>query len=147
MDRQYKDEATLLRKVTEWLEPQQRDGIKMIRICNRYSKGISDVFICARGRFIVAELKKDIGVATPHQTQFIKEMIEAGAVGGICRSVKDVHDLIGNAIQGCDQCKTGTIHIHIPKFEANLISNQHLNHEAFDIDLRPPFCLYCGKKL
>ena len=94
----YKDEASLLKAVIKWLEPQQRDGIKVIRICDRYHSGYSDLFICARGRFIVADLKDDTGTPSPHQEIFIEEMTAAGAVGGICRSVKEVSDLIDKAL-------------------------------------------------
>ena len=97
-DHQYKEESTLLKKVIEWLEPQKRDGIKVIRIVDRYTKGYSDLFICARGRFVVAELKDDTGTATPHQELFIKEMNATGAIGGVCRSVKDISDLINKAL-------------------------------------------------
>lgn len=96
-DRQYSDEATLLRKTIEWLEPQRRDGIKVLRINDRYAKGYSDLFICVRGIFVVAELKDDTGTAAPHQKLFIKEMQECGAVGGICRSIADVAALIEEA--------------------------------------------------
>lgn len=106
--RVYTDEAALLKAVIRWLEPQQRDGIKVIRVCDRYYKGYSDLFICARGRFVVAELKDDTGTATPHQEIFIKEMIAAGAVGGICRSVKDVADLIEKALY-CQCGHTGSL--------------------------------------
>jgi len=93
----------LLKKVIEWLEPQRRDGIKVIRIVDRYTKGYSDLFICARGRFVVAELKDDTGTATPHQELFIEEMEAAGATGGICRTVKEVSDLIDKALYcNCD---------------------------------------------
>lgn len=95
----YHDEATLLKKVTEWLAPQRRDGIKVIRICDRYNKGYSDLFICVHGWFVVAELKDDTGTPSPHQELFIKEMQEAGAIGGICRSVQDVADLVEEAKQ------------------------------------------------
>ena len=88
----------MLKKVIEWLEPQKRDGIKVIRIVDRYTKGYSDLFICARGRFIVAELKDDTGTATPHQELFIEEMVAAGATGGICRTIQDVSDLIDKAL-------------------------------------------------
>ena len=97
-DHQYKEESTLLKRVIEWLEPQKRDGIKVIRIVDRYTKGYSDLFICARGRFIVAELKDDTGTATPHQELFIEEMEAAGATGGVCRTVKEVSDLINKAL-------------------------------------------------
>ena len=106
--RVYTDEAALLKAVIRWLEPQQRDGIKVIRVCDRYHSGYSDLFICARGRFVVAELKDDTGTATPHQEIFIKEMIAAGAVGGICRSVKDVADLIEKALY-CQCDHTGSL--------------------------------------
>lgn len=93
----YSDEAILLKNVKEWLEPQERDGIKMIPIRDRYARGYSDLFICVRGQFVVAELKDDVGIATPHQKQFIKEMVACGAIGGVCRSVKDVADLVEQA--------------------------------------------------
>lgn len=94
----YTEEAALLKAVIRWLEPQQRDGIKVIRICDRYHSGYSDLFICARGRFVVAELKDDSGTATPHQELFIEEMELAGATGGVCRTVKQVADLIDKAV-------------------------------------------------
>ena len=93
----YTDEAVLLKKVKEWLEPQERDGIKLLRICDRYAKGYSDLFICVRGWFVVAELKDDTGKASQHQLDFIKEMTACGAIGGVCRSVKDVSDLVEKA--------------------------------------------------
>lgn len=96
---QYSDEGDLLKAVMKWLAPQKRDNIVAIRICDRYNKGYSDVFICVNGILVLAELKDDTGTASPHQELFIKQMVEAGAVGGICRSVKDVADLIDQAKQ------------------------------------------------
>ena len=95
--RVYEDEADLVKAVKEWLEPQERDGIKMLRICDRYTKGYSDLFICVRGIFVVAELKDNTGTPSKHQLDFIKEMVACGAIGGVCRSVKDVADLIEKA--------------------------------------------------
>lgn len=82
-----------------WLEPQRREHIKAIRICDRYNKGYSDVFICVNGVLVLAELKDDTGKASPHQLMFIEEMRAAGAIGGICRSLQDVSDLIEQAKQ------------------------------------------------
>lgn len=93
----YTDEGELQKDVIAWLEPQRRDGIKVMRICDRYTKGYSDLFINVRGQFVVAELKDDEGVASPHQIQFIEEMIACGAVGGVCRTVKEVADLVEEA--------------------------------------------------
>lgn len=94
----YKTESELLDKVMKWLEPQRRHGIVVLKVRDRYAKGYSDLFICARGRFVVAELKDDVGTASPHQEDFIKYMEAAGAVGGICRSIKDVSNLIDKAL-------------------------------------------------
>jgi len=118
-DKIYTEEAKLLKEVVKWLEPQRRDGIKLIRVCDRYAKGYSDLFINARGRFVVAELKDDTGTATPHQLIFIEEMINTGAVGGVCKSVKDVADLINKAVY----CQCG--------YTGSLLK----------------YCAYCGKEI
>ena len=81
----------------KWLEPQLRDGIKVIRICDRYTKGYSDIFICVRGIFVAAELKDKTGKPTPHQLLFIADMEKAGAVCGVCKTVKEVADLVETA--------------------------------------------------
>ncbi len=97
-ERTYSDEATLLKKVIEYLEPQRRDGIKVIKIRDRYAKGYSDIFICVRGIFVVAELKDDTGEPSEHQIQFVEDMQACGAIGNhTCRTVKDVADLVEEA--------------------------------------------------
>lgn len=96
-DQMYTEEADLLKDVMDWLEPQIRDGIKAIRICDRYNKGYSDVFICVRGVLVVAELKDNIGTPTPHQKLFIRDIQRAGGIGGVCRTVKEVAELVDEA--------------------------------------------------
>lgn len=93
----YQDEGVLLKKVKEWLEPQRRDGIMVMRICDRYAKGYSDLFICVQGIFVVAELKDDIGTPSQHQLDFIADIVSCGGIGGVCRSVKEVSDLVEQA--------------------------------------------------
>lgn len=95
--RVYTKEADLLDAVTDWLEPQRRDGIMLLRICDRYAKGYSDLFINVRGQFVVAELKDDEGEPSVHQEQFIEDMVACGAIGGVCRTVKEVADLVDEA--------------------------------------------------
>ena len=87
----------MLRKVLDWLEPQRRDGIKVLRINDRYAKGYADLFICVRGLFVCAELKDDVGTPTPHQEQFLQEMTEAGAICGVCRTLGEVAGLVDTA--------------------------------------------------
>ena len=48
---------------------------------------------------------------------------------------------------GCPACKNGPPKIHIPAFRAMAVCNQHMDHEAFDIELNSKFCLNCGKPL
>lgn len=98
----YTEEAELLKKVKEYFEPQERRGIKLLRISDRYAKGYSDLFFCVRGQFVVAELKDDVGVASPHQEEFIEDMIKCGAIGGVCRTVKEVADLVEEAMRRSD---------------------------------------------
>lgn len=48
---------------------------------------------------------------------------------------------------GCLACKDGVLKLHIPAFRAMAICNQHMDHEAFDIELNGRFCLNCGRPL
>lgn len=48
---------------------------------------------------------------------------------------------------GCPACKEGPPKIHVPAFRAMAICNQHMDHEAFDIELSSKFCLNCGRPL
>lgn len=48
---------------------------------------------------------------------------------------------------GCPMCENGLPKIHIPAFQALAICNQHMNHEAFDIELNSKFCLNCGRPM
>jgi hypothetical protein len=97
LDHIYTDELVFQKDVLDWLQPRKREGIKVLRICDRYAKGYSDLFICVNGVFVVAELKDDTGKPTPHQLLFIREMVACGAIGGVCRTLRDVSDLIDEA--------------------------------------------------
>lgn len=93
----YDTEAGLLKAVKDWLDPQTRDGVAYVRICDMFNKGISDIIICVRGQFIVVELKDNTGKPTEHQLKFIERMKKAGAIGGVCRTVKEVADYVEEA--------------------------------------------------
>jgi hypothetical protein len=47
----------------------------------------------------------------------------------------------------CQMCKTGKIILNIPQFRAMAVVNQHMDHEAFSIDIGAIYCPYCGRKL
>lgn len=98
LDRVYSDEATLLKKVVEYFEPQRRDGVYVMKIRDRYTKGYSDVFLCVRGILVVAELKDDEGTPSQHQIDFVNDIISCGGIGKCdCRTVRDVINLVEEA--------------------------------------------------
>lgn len=102
LDQVYKEEATLLKKVVEYFEPQRRDGIYIMKIRDRYAKGYSDVFLCVRGILVVAELKDDIGEPSQHQIDFVNDIISCGGIGKhTCRTVRDVINLVEEAKRRC----------------------------------------------
>ena len=94
-DQQYKEESKLLETVTEWLNYQP--DLKALRICDRYAKGYSDIFVCLNGQFVVIELKDDTGTMSKHQEEFIKDMKAVGAIGAECRTLRQVINLIEEA--------------------------------------------------
>lgn len=47
----------------------------------------------------------------------------------------------------CGACKNGEITVHVPEFRAMAVCNQHMDHDAFDLTLRPRFCPWCGRPM
>ena len=98
MKQQFAAEAKFLKLAEEWLDLQAKDGIKVLRINDNYHRGYSDLFICARGRLICAELKASTGTASQHQIDFIRIIQKAGGQAGVCRSFSEIKDLIDAAL-------------------------------------------------
>lgn len=94
MTAMYTEEGIFLEKCMQWLAPQRRNGIFAFKVRDRYAVGYSDIFICVHGILVVAELKDNKGTASLQQLDFIKKITEAGGIGGVCRSIQDVSDLI-----------------------------------------------------
>jgi len=88
----YAQEATLTKKVKEWLDTQK--DVFYYKASDRYQKGVSDFIICVDGIFVAAELKAADGIALPHQKLFIEEIQRAGGIGGICYTLHDVKELV-----------------------------------------------------
>ena len=57
-------------------------------------RGISDLLVCYKGRFIAIELKTHRGAATTHQKQFIAAVQKAGGTAGICRNLEEIFELL-----------------------------------------------------
>lgn len=91
----YKLEATLTKKVKDYLEVQS--DVTFYKCSDRYHKGISDIIACVRGRFVAIELKKDGGITSPHQKLFIRQVKESGGIAGVCDTLGQVKDLLNLA--------------------------------------------------
>lgn len=97
LEKQYNAEADLLRDAKTWLEAQP--DILAMRICDRYARGYSDIFLCVQGIFVAIELKDNTGKPSPHQLEFISKVNNAGGIGGVCRTIKEIVDYVGEARQ------------------------------------------------
>lgn len=104
LDRQYTEEATLLKKVKEWLEVQP--DIAVMRICDKYTKGYSDIILCVWGMFVAIELKDDTGTASPHQKNFLRGIVAHNGIGGVCRTLGEVIQYVEEARGRCRRLTT-----------------------------------------
>lgn len=91
----YKLEADLTDAVKNWLDTQ--NDLYYTKVSDRFKKGISDILMCVRGIFVAIELKAGSNRATPHQRVFIKGIVDAGGVGGVCETLGQVKALIDEA--------------------------------------------------
>ena len=53
-------------------------------------KGVSDIIGCHQGKMIAIEVKKPSGKATPAQLDFLANVVKAGGIGFVAKSVEDV---------------------------------------------------------
>ena len=88
-------ESELQAKVIELLEIYTR-------VINREAaatrRGVSDITCCIGGRFVAIELKDDKGTPSPQQLRYLEKVEESGGIGGVCRTIGDVLDLLEKAI-------------------------------------------------
>lgn len=56
--------------------------------------GIPDLVVCYRGRFLAFEVKTPRGKSTVLQTATIRQIMRAGGIATIVRSVGEVRDII-----------------------------------------------------
>ena len=72
------------------------------RVINREAaatrRGVSDITCCIGGRFVAIELKDDKGTPSPQQLRYLEKVEESGGIGGVCRTIGDVLDLLEKAI-------------------------------------------------
>ena len=85
------EEATLLRNVKELLDLL---GALIVRESKATKRGVSDLIICYRGRFVAIETKDDTGVTSPHQNKFIQRVKAAGGKAAVVRTVQQAFNLL-----------------------------------------------------
>ena len=94
-DRVWTDEGELQAKIIDLLEIYTR-------VINREAaatrRGVSDITCCVGGRFVAIELKDDKGTPSPQQLRYLEKVEESGGIGGVCRTIGDVLDLLEKAI-------------------------------------------------
>jgi hypothetical protein len=60
--------------------------------------GIPDIICCIDGRFFAFEVKNENGKATKLQEATIRKIKAAGGTAAVVRSVEEVEDVIGGAV-------------------------------------------------
>lgn len=89
-------------------------------------------------------------VISDHANATIKadELQEVEAIDMAISTLRPVsREMVEKVFPGCPACKNGPPKLHIPAFRAMAVCNQHMDHEAFDIELNSKFCLNCGRPL
>lgn len=91
----YSLESKITEVVLNYLNKQP--DIAAHKISDRFKKGISDILCCVQGTFVAIELKAKDGTASPHQKAFIKGIVDAGGLGGVCFTLGEVKNLVQQA--------------------------------------------------
>lgn len=95
INKTYDLEAKLTKDVQKFLVTQP--DLYHFKASERFIKGVSDILCCCGGVFIAIELKAEYNTATPQQLNFIRKIVLAGGIGGVCKSVQDVQALLTKA--------------------------------------------------
>lgn len=94
INQRFYEESVFLQKVTQLL---RLVGAMPIRQAQSTRKGIADLLVCYKGRFIALELKSINGIASPQQLKFIDDIKHADGIAGVCYSLNDVYLLLEQA--------------------------------------------------
>ena len=90
------DEATLLKGVKEMLSLM--DAL-IVRESAATRRGVSDLIVCYKGRFIAIETKDNTGAPSPHQLKFIDKVRAAGGVADVVTTVEQAFQLLLKATE------------------------------------------------
>ena len=93
-DRVWTEESELQARVIDLLEIYTQ-------VINREAaatrRGVSDITCCIGGRFVAIELKDDKGTPSPQQLRYLEKVEASGGIGGVCRTIGDVLELLEKA--------------------------------------------------
>ncbi len=70
--------------VVYWHTPHNRSS----RRFSGYRAGVSDISLVLRGRYHAVELKREDGVASPEQLQFLADINAAGGLGIVAQGLE-----------------------------------------------------------
>lgn len=90
------EEAVLLKNVKEMLDLM---GALIVRESKATKRGVSDLLVCYRGRFVAIETKDDTGAPSPHQLKFILKVREAGGIADVVTTVEQAFALLLKATE------------------------------------------------
>ena len=62
----------------------------VVKVIQATENGVSDILLCAKGRFVALELKSEKGKPTALQLLFIHKVIQAGGHANVCKCWPDV---------------------------------------------------------
>jgi len=85
-------ESQLTRQVMKYLRSLQ--GTFALKIADKFTAGIPDIYLLYRGRSVWIELKTEKGKISKLQEWTINMIHQAGGEVYICRSLKEVKDLL-----------------------------------------------------
>ena len=57
-------------------------------------RGVPDILVCRKGRFIGLEIKDNKDIASPIQSEMLTRITESGGVGRVVRSLEDMDNVI-----------------------------------------------------
>lgn len=75
------------------------NGCKAYKASNTMNRGISDVIVCYKGRYVAIELKVGDNKPSALQLDFIAEVEEAGGTAGVAYTLRDVKDILNRSEQ------------------------------------------------
>lgn len=87
------NEGTLNQKIREALEKKYGEDICVLKISDRFTKGIPDFLICFRGKYVAIEGNNPGLDPEPIQEYYLNKIIRAGGIAINCTSVKEALDV------------------------------------------------------